>query len=109
MRAHVAMFDWLEGSVAQIVPENLKAGVIKHSAEGDVVRNDAYRELAAHYPAAVLPRRVKKLNGKSSAENTASSVATWVIAVLRNQTFASLPELRAAIYSRVPAINAEPL
>ena len=38
----------------------MKTGVIKHPAEGEVVLNDAYRELAAHYSAAVLPGRVRK-------------------------------------------------
>ena len=60
LRANTAMFDWFGGSVPRIVPDNLKAGVIKHPAEGEVVLNDAYRELAAHYSAAVLPGRVKK-------------------------------------------------
>ena len=55
LRAHVALFEWLNGSVPRIVPDNLKTGVIKHPAEGEVVLNDAYRELAGHYSAAVLP------------------------------------------------------
>lgn len=108
LRAHVAMFDWFSGSVPRIVPDNLKTGVISHPAEGEVVLNDAYRELAAHYSAAVLPGRVKKPKDKASVENTVGSVATWVIAALRNQTFASLPELRAVIRERVTAFNAEP-
>ncbi|MFX5756856.1 IS21 family transposase, partial [Acinetobacter baumannii] len=33
---------------------------------------------------------------------------TWVIASLRDRQFASLPELRAAVYERVAAYNAEP-
>ena len=60
LRAHVTMFDRFGGSVPRIVPDNLKTGVIKHPAQGEVVLNDAYRELAAHYSAAVLPGRVKK-------------------------------------------------
>lgn len=108
LRAHVAMFDWFSGSVPRIVPDNLKTGVISHPAEGEVVLNDAYRELAAHYSAAVLPGRIKKPKDKASVENTVGSVATWVIAALRNQTFASLPELRAVIRARVTAFNAEP-
>lgn len=108
LRAHVAMFDWFGGSVPRVVPDNLKTGVIKHPAEGEVVLNDAYRELAAHYSAAVLPGRVKKPKDKASVENTVSTIATWVIAALRNQTFATLPELRAAIRERMTAFNAEP-
>lgn len=108
LRAHVAMFDWFGGSVPRVVPDNLKTGVISHPAEGEVVLNDAYRELAAHYSAAVLPGRIKKPKDKASVENTVGNIATWVIAALRNQTFATLPELRAAVYERMSAFNAEP-
>lgn len=108
LRAHVSMFGWFGGSVPRIVPDNLKTGVIKHPAEGEVVLNDAYRELAAHYSAAVLPGRVRKPKDKASVENTVGNIATWVIAALRNQSFATLPELRAAIYERMRAFNAEP-
>ncbi|MGB3374638.1 MAG: IS21 family transposase [Microbacterium sp.] len=108
LRAHVSMFDWFAGSVPRIVPDNLKTGVLKHPAEGEVVLNDAYRELAAHYSAAVLPGRVRKPKDKASVENTVGNIATWVIASLRERSFASLPQLRAAIYERVAAYNAEP-
>lgn len=108
LRAHVAMFDWFGGSVHRIVPDNLKTGVIKHPAEGEVVLNDAYRELAAHYSAAVLPGRVKKPKDKASVEGTVGNIATAVIAQLRGRQFATLAELRAAIYERVHAFNAEP-
>lgn len=108
LRAHVAMFDWFGGSVPRIVPDNLKTGVIKHPAEGEVVLNDAYRELAAHYSAAVLPGRVRKPKDKASVENTVGNIATAVIARLRGEQFATLAELRAAIYERVDAYNREP-
>ena len=108
LRTHVAMFDWFGGSVPRIVPDNLKTGVIKHPAEGEVVLNDAYRELAAHYSAAVLPGRVRKPKDKPSVEGTVGNIATAVIAQLRGQQFATLAELRAAIYERVHAYNAEP-
>lgn len=108
LRAHVAMFQAFGGTVARIVPDNLKTGVIRHPREGEVVLNDAYRELAAHYSAAVLPGRVRKPKDKPSVENTVGHVATWVIASLRERTFTSLPELQAAIAERMQAYNAEP-
>ena len=55
--ANVAMFEWFGGTVPRTVPDNLKTGVIKHPREGEIVLNDAYREMAAHYSAAVLPGR----------------------------------------------------
>lgn len=108
LRAHVAMFGAFGGSVPRIVPDNLKTGVIKHPREGEVVLNDAYREMAAHYSAAVLPGRVRKPKDKASVENTVAHVATWIIAGLREQQFASLPQLAAAIVERMARYNAEP-
>ena len=107
LRAHVAMFEAFTGSVPRIVPDNLKTGVIKHPREGEVVLNDAYREMAAHYSAAVLPGRIKAPKDKASVENTVWHVAMRVIADLRDQRFGSLPELKVAVTERVEAYNAE--
>jgi transposase len=106
--ANVAMFEWLGGTVPRIVPDNLKTGVIKHPREGEIVLNDAYRQMAAHYSAAVLPGRPRAPKDKASVENTVSHVATWVIAGLRHRSFGTLPELRAAILGRMDAYNREP-
>lgn len=108
LRAHVSMFEALGGTVPRIVSDNLKTGVITHPREGEIVLNDAYRELAAHYSAAVLPGRIRKPKDKASVENTVGHVATWVIASLRNTTFTSLPHLQAAIGEQMDAYNAEP-
>jgi transposase len=108
LRAHVAMFEFFAGSVPRIVPDNLKTGVISHPREGEVVLNDAYRELAAHYGSAVLPGRVRHPKDKPSVENTVGHVATWVIAGLRDERFSSLDRLRAAIRRRIDAYNREP-
>lgn len=108
LRAHVAMFAAFGGSVPRIVCDNLKTGVIKHPRDGEIVLNDAYREMAAHYSAAVLPGRIRRPKDKSGAENTVAHVATWVIAGLRDKQFATLPELEAAIGQRMDAYNREP-
>ncbi len=107
LRAHVAMFEFFGGTTPRIVPDNLKTGVIAHPREGEIVLNDAYRELAAHYSAAVLPGRVKRPKDKASVEGTVGNIATAVIAKLRHQQFATLADLRAAIYERVAVFNAE--
>lgn len=108
LRAHVAMFEAFGGSVPRIVPDNLKTGVIKHPRDGEVVLNDAYREMAAHYSAAVLPGRIRKPKDKASVENTVAHVATWIIAGLRERQFTSLPQLKAAITERMDEYNFEP-
>ncbi|MGP5155062.1 IS21 family transposase [Glutamicibacter ardleyensis] len=108
MLCHAAMFTAFGGSAPRIVCDNLKTGVIKHPAEGEIVLNDAYRHLAEHYSAAVLPGRVRKPKDKSSVENTVGHVATWVIASLRQTRFTSLDALRAAVYRQMAAYNAQP-
>jgi transposase len=108
LRAHVAMFEFFGGTVPRIVPDNLKTGVIKHPKEGEVVLNEAYRELAAHYSAAVLPGRLRRPKDKPSVENTVGHVSTWVIATLRDRQFATLPELQEAVREQITAYNREP-
>ena len=108
LRAHTAMFAFFGGSVPRLVPDNLKTGVISHPREGEVVLNDAYREMAAHYSAAVLPGRVRHPRDKSSTENTVAHVATWVIAALRHETFTSLAQLRTRMRQQIDAYNREP-
>ncbi|WP_026551086.1 IS21 family transposase [Arthrobacter sp. Br18] len=108
LRAHVAMFASFGGTVPRLVPDNLKTGVISHPREGEVVLNDAYREMAAHYSAAVLPGRVRAPKDKASVENTVSHVATWVIAGLRHEQFTSLAQLRGRIREQIDAYNRQP-
>lgn len=108
LRAHAAMFAFFGGSVPRLVPDNLKTGVISHPREGEVVLNDSYREMAAHYSAAVLPGRVRAPKDKASVENTVSHVATWVIAGLRHEEFTSLAQLRTRVREQIDAYNREP-
>ncbi len=108
LECHVRMFAWFGGSTPRITPDNLKTGVITHPREGEIVLNDSYRELAAHYAAAVIPGRPRRPKDKPSVENTVWSIATWVIAALRNKQFATLAELREAIYEQLTLFNREP-
>src|SRR5699024_2363837 len=108
LRAHVAVFEAFGGTVPRIACDNLKTGELAQPRAGGAGLNDAYREMAAHYSAAVLPGRVRKPKDKASVENTVAHVATWVIAALRDQRFATLAELRTAIEKQMTAYNAAP-
>lgn len=46
----------------------MKTGVIKQPRDGETVLNNAYRQLTAHYSAAVLPGRIRRPKDKSSGE-----------------------------------------
>ena len=108
LRCHVRMFEFFGGSVPMIVPDNLKTGVTRHPKEGEVVLNEAYEALAAHYSSAVMAARVRAPKDKPSAEGTVGNIATEVIARLRNVTFTSMGDLRAAVAERLAAYNAAP-
>ena len=62
LRCHVAMYEWFGGSTPRLVCDNLKTGVISHPRDGEVVLNDAYRSMAEHYSAAVIPGVYGQIN-----------------------------------------------
>lgn len=105
---HVHMFEYFGGSAACITCDNLRTGVTRHPREGEVVLNEAYQDMAAHYCAAVMPGRVRKPKDKPSVENTVGNIATAVIARLRNTVFTSFQALRDAVAAALEDYNAEP-
>lgn len=108
LRCHIHMFEFFGGSTPCLIPDNLKTGVVKHPKEGEIVLNEAYREAVAHYSCAILPGRVRKPKDKPSVENTVGNIATAVIAKLRNTTFTSFENLKAAVAGALSNYNAEP-
>lgn len=108
LRAHVAMYEWFGGSTPRLVCDNLKTGVIAHPREGEVVLNDAYRGLAEHYSAAVLPGRVRKPKDKPSAENTVWHATMALAGAMRDHQFGSLDGLRTAIRAWLVEYNSRP-
>lgn len=105
---HVHMFDYFGASVPRIIPDNCKTAITKHPREGEVVLNDAYREMAAHYGAAVLPARVRRPKDKPSAEGSVGNFATDVIAALRNTTFTTMSQLKLAVAEKLEEHNTRP-
>lgn len=108
LRAHASMHEWLGGSTPRLVRDNPKTGVIAHPREGEVVLNDAYRGLAEHYSAAVLPGRVRKPKDKPSAENTVWHATMALAGAMRDHQFGSLDKLRTAIRAWLAEYNSRP-
>ncbi len=105
--AHVRAFEFLGGAPAILVPDNLKAGVIKpHRYEP--ILNASYAELAAHYGCAILPARPKKPRDKAKVESGVLVAERWIAAALRNRTFFSIAEANRAIRERVTWLNDRP-
>ena len=105
---HIKMFEFFGGVTNRIICDNLKTGVIKHPKEGDIILNEKYESLGAHYVTAIMPAPVRKPKAKASVEGTVGKIAAAVIARLRDCVFHSIDELRAAVYSAVDDFNDAP-
>lgn len=102
--SHGRAFRFFGGVPAQIVPDNLKSGVIKACLYDPEV-NRTYADMAAHYGAAVLPARPYKPRDKAKVEVGVQVVERWVLARLRNRRFFSLAEINQAIREHLDALN----
>lgn len=108
LRCHVHAFSYLGGSTPCIVPDNLKTGVSRHPGEGEIELNDAYRDMAAHYGAAVMPARVRSPRDKPSVENEVWQATTEIVAALRGTVFTDFQGLRTAVARELEAHNDRP-
>ena len=102
--SHVRAFDFLGGVTAQIVSDNLKAGVTRACFYGPVI-NRTYWDLAAHYDTAVVPARPHKPKDKSKVKGAVLLVERWILARLRNRQFFSLEDVNAAIRPLLDRLN----
>jgi len=102
---HIHMYEFFEGVSVRTVCDNLKTGVVAHPRDGDIILNDAYEALGLHYQTAIMPTGVKKPKHKASVEGNVGKIATAIIASLRNETYYSLAELRAAVHEKLDVFN----
>jgi hypothetical protein len=93
------------GGVPQtLVPDNLKAAIIKANRyEPDV--NQVLEDFANHYNTTVTPARARKPQDKALVENQVKLIYSRVYAKLRNQQFFDLPSLNKAMGERVNEHN----
>ena len=105
--AHARAFEFFGAAPAILVPDNLKAGVIRpHRYEP--ILNASYAELAAHYGCAILPARPNKPRDKAKVESGVLVAERWIAAALRNRTFFSIAEANLSIAERVAWLNNRP-
>lgn len=108
LRAHVHAFEFFGGSTPCIVPDNAKVAVSGRPREGEVEVNGAYREMAAHYGAAVMPARVRRPRDKPSVENEVWQATTEIVAALRDAVLTDVNQLSAAVRRELDAHNDRP-
>jgi transposase len=106
--SHVRTLAFLGGVPRQIVPDNLRSGVLRANWHEPGI-NPTYQDLAAHYGTAILPTRVRKPRDKAKVEVGVLVVERWILARLRNQRFFSLAALNAAIATLLVDLNARPM
>jgi len=64
--SHVRALAFIGGVPRQIVPDNLRAAVLRANWHEPGI-NPTYRDLAAHYGTAILPTRVRRPRDKAKA------------------------------------------
>lgn len=106
INAHVNMFQFFGGAPPILVCDNLKTGVLSHPKSGDVVINEAYREMADYYDVAILPTPVRTPKAKASVEGTVGKLTTHVIAKMRNDRPGSVYEANFLVKSYLDMWNA---
>jgi len=104
--SHVRAFAFFGGVPAQVVPDNLKAGVTK-ACFYDPAINRTYGDMATHYDIAIVPARPRKPKDKAKVEGAVLLVERWIMARLRNHRFFKLDELNAAIRPLLDQLNAK--
>ncbi len=102
--SHSRAFVYLGGVPAQVVPDNLKSGVVKACLYDPEV-NRTYADMARHYGTAILPARPRKPRDKAKVEVSVQLVERWILARLRNRRFFSLAELNQAMAELLEDLN----
>lgn len=108
LRSHIRAHQYLGGVPRLWVPDNLKSAVTRSCRYEPTLQSD-YRELAAHYGAAVLPARPRKPRDKAKVEVGVQIAQRWLLACLRNVRCFSLAELNGHIARLLEALNHRPM
>ena len=74
--SHTRAFAYFDGVPAQVVPDNLKSGVVK-ACLYDPEINRTYADLAAHYDTAIVPARPRKPRDKAKVGVGVQLVERW--------------------------------
>ena len=104
---HVNMWNYFKGCTTRLICDNLKAGVISHPVEGDIILNDEYENMANHYGCAIMPAMIKRPKSKASVEGNVGKIATAIIAKLRNYHFQSFIALKNEVEIKLEEYNAK--
>ena len=100
LHAVESFFGHIGGVPKILVPDNLKAAVVKRE-NGMPELNRIFEDFCNHYGCAAIPARPRHPKDKSSVEGHVKIIYNRVYAALRNETFHSVEELNAAILRKM--------
>ena len=109
IRCNIHMYEHFGGVPIRTVCDNLKTGVVKHPKEGEIILTDSYEAMGNHYN-----HGRSCLQGSGSLSRSLERKAPWatiataIIAKLRNRTFRNFPSLEEAVKKALAAYNAAP-
>jgi transposase len=104
VHAVIQCFKAIGGVPRILVPDNLKAAVVKTDRYEPVI-NKVMENMANHYGAVVIPARPLHPKDKSLVEDQVKIVYRRIYAELRNRIFYSLDELNRAVAEKMKAHN----
>ena len=99
-----ACIQQLGGVPKALVPDNLKAAVVK-SDKYEPVINQVLEDFANHFGTTVIPARAGKPRDKALVENQVKLIYTRVYAKIRNRQFFDIYSLNQAIAEKVQEHN----
>ncbi|MFO1256808.1 MAG: IS21 family transposase [Gammaproteobacteria bacterium] len=101
---NINALEFFGGVPQQVVPDNLKSAVIKHTPN-EIILNRAYADMADHYDLIINPARSRKPKDKSLAEVTVQIVQRFALAPLRHRKFFTVHELNQELTHRINFLN----
>jgi len=104
--AHTRMVEFFGGVPLVVVPDNLKAAIVKTGAEPTIQRH--YLEWARHYRAAILPARPGQPRDKGIVEGAVRFVQQQVLPEISKQRYFSLDQLNDAVSQLLAVMNSRP-
>lgn len=99
---------YIGGVPSAIVPDNLKAAVIK-SHRYEPTLNQTFESFAQHYDTCVLPARAYKPRDKALVEGAVRIMYTRIYLPVKQKTHYSLAELNVAIWANLEVHNNQKL
>ena len=90
LECHVKAYEFFGGVPRQVVTDNLKSAVLKHT-KTQIVLNRSYVDMAEHYGTVINPTRSRRPKDKGLAEVMVQIVQRWILAALRNGSVVRRP------------------